>query len=482
MRQARVAAKVTRVRPARETRIRFPIRPVAILILLPAPSALGAQTATGRVVVEADHPVCRAWLHDWAGGGEDAGLLTYGSPSGSDYGESAAATLLPPERAALGLDADGDSGPQLAGVTSPGPFEGSFVYPGPSEADEPAIGLRARGQLTHGAWTLAADLSGRDGGVRTRVVAVAVDGTHVAARGGLLGLRAGPECGGGLVLGASDRAETWGLELRQRAPLRLPLVGPLRIGVQLGALREAGPDNRWPLFHSMRIEVRPGPDVVIGLNRAVIFGGSETDVDVGLRTVALMLVGLTDTPGKDSDFENQVASADVRWRTRVADRPLLLTAEYGADDSGYAFVNVPAVRTTAELSLGPSAGWIGLTGTWVASSRKTYPPWYRHGALAWGWTDRGRPLGNPLGGNGKALLVTYRAEPAGTAWEILAGPVERGAENLYAPDLEGLGFHASGGLLRSAERWELRATAALDVADSLALRGSLTVVRRVGIP
>lgn len=460
-------------------------RPTLTLLALTCPSLLSAQaTPEARGLLPVDHPACSAWSHEWASGGVDYGLSTYGTAASSMYGaagrEDGFVSLRTRGVAAVGLDWEESSGPVRAGATLPGSTAGTFFYPGPAESDDPPVAVRARGELSQGHLMLAADVSAHEDGVRTRVLALGVRAGGVLAYGGALGLRTGPGCRGGLVLGASDLAEAWGLELRQRTPRSVPWIGTLQVGTQLGVLREAGPGNRWPLFHSMRIELRPAHDWVVGLNRAVIFGGSETTVRVRPRTVVLMLIGLTEAPGKNSSFENQVASVDVRWRARARSRPVLVTAEYGTDDSGYAFLNVPGFRVTGELSLGAERGWAGLAGTWLTGSRDTYPPWSRHKWLAWGWTDRGRSLGNPLGGQVKALLGTFRKESDTAALELAVGVVDRGAENLFAPDLEGVGFHGSGSILWTLGGWEVSVAAAADVAGASALRWSSSVMRSFG--
>jgi hypothetical protein len=336
-----------------------------------------------------------------------------------------------------------------------------------------------RGELARGRLVAAADVAAAEGDFYVRVLALGVKAGPVAALAGALTLRSGPGCEGGLVLGAPRLAEAWGLELRQGEARLLPWVGSFQVAVQLGVLLEAGPGNRWPLFHAMRIELRPHEDWTVGLNRAVIFGGDGTGVPVTLRSMALMLIGITNDPEKSSDFENQVASLDVRWRGRLAGAPLLVTAEYGADDSGLAFLRVPGARLDAEVALSGRRGWVGLAGTWLAGRRAGHPPWYQHGALAWGWTDRGRPLGSPFGGQAKALLATYRGEWASLALESAAGVVDRGPDNLFAPDLEGAGAHASSAVLWMPGPWEVSLSASADLAGARVTRWSVSILRRL---
>jgi hypothetical protein len=371
----------------------------------------------------------------------------------------------------------------LAGVSAPTPTPDVYDYSGPGRAGadhDLRAAVRVRGQLPLGRAVLLADVDTEadHGGLRALGAGVAWE--PVLLYGGVLGARTGPSCSGGLVLGGAAAARVVGLEAIQRAPVSLPLVGAVRVGVQLGVIPEAGPGNRRPFFHSMRVELRPHDDWVVGLNRAAIFGGSATSVPVTLRTVALMLVGIPDVRGKDSDFENQVASLDVRVRMWMGSRPALVTLELGTEDSGLAFVRVPGLRLTGEVR-GASAGgaWTGLTLLWLAGSRRSYPPWYHHGALSWGWTERGQPLGSPLGGQALAALATWRAESAAGGLEVAAGVVWRGEENLFSPDLEGAGMRGSLAYTRSFGAWEISTSASADGADAFAGRWSWSLIRRL---
>ncbi|HZD05185.1 MAG TPA: capsule assembly Wzi family protein, partial [Longimicrobiales bacterium] len=187
-----------------------------------------------------------------------------------------------------------------------------------------------------------------------------------------------------------------------------------------------------------------GADWRVGVTRGLIFGGRATSVPVTFRTVGLMLLGLTDVPAKDSDFENQVASLDVSWRTAVSGTPLRLHLEYGVDDSGWAFVYVPAVTLGGEVLRPGEDGFhtLGARIVWIAPSTGSYPEWYRHGALAWGWTDRGVLLGHELGGEGWGLsLDAFRSSGSGE-YGVRLLVSRRGEENLLAPPGAGWGVES----------------------------------------
>ncbi len=430
---------------------------VRALIVGAAPMLVIAAGVAGQVVAESGvglDVVCLGVLRGWTEGGSgDAPLLTFGARplpavpvSGSESipARAAESALLRSRDAGaftVGISGRGGGGPGAAGAME-GSAQAGYSYPGPRLVPPRAPAVRWSVELLPGRWVLSADVAAGRGRPFVRSLSVGVGSGRLAAQAGALPLRTGPGCAHGLVLGGGA-GPLWGLDVRQRRGFRIPVLGGFTVGLQIGALPEAGPGNRRPLFHAMRVELRPSHDVVIGLNRAVIFGGSASEIPVTPRTVGLMLLGITDTRGKDSDFENQVASVDVRWRTRLSGRPVRIGAEYAADDAGFAFARVPGLRFDAEARVGPLPdSWSGLEVTWLAGPTATYPPWYRHGALAWGWTDRGVPLGDPLAGQGLSVAATWGIALPGTAIELGSGLVRRGDHNLLAPDLAGNGLLA----------------------------------------
>ncbi|MEQ8329166.1 MAG: capsule assembly Wzi family protein [Longimicrobiales bacterium] len=467
---------------------------LALAVAHPLAGQAPGRAGPSRILLDADHPACDLMLLAWAAGGEAPGLVTFGSPVADAGPGVPGAVGTDPSTRARGVLLDGlrerplgagagsvvGTGARRAGamrdIGSPGaPL---YEYPGPRGERTASGGVRVQGLLSRGALSASVDLDLSDDDHRFRGRA-AVSGASGRLVAGALELRSGPSCRRGLVLGGTGVAH--GLELVQGRPWSLPFVGALHLGVQAGVLDEAGPDNAHPWFHAMRLEFRPRPSVVVGLSRAVIFGGSASSVPLTPRTLGLLLVGATDTRAKDSDFENQVAAVDLRLRGAVAGRPSLLTLEYAADDSGLAFLRVPGVRATAALGLA-SGAWLGVDVHAVAGSRDGYPPWYRHGALAWGWTDRGRPLGSPAGGHGWGVLATWVGPLPSGVVSLEAGPVHRGADNLFAPDLTGTGVRAGGSFRVRAGPWEVAGEGRVDRVGGWAGTVSASVVYRFRTP
>jgi capsule assembly protein Wzi len=341
-----------------------------------------------------------------------------------------------------------------AGVVRAGLMQrsnGGYSYPGPErlpDADASTVSGAVEADVV-GPFALGVH-------ARTGTDTTAVDAAYVTLRtrrleawAGRRGFSVGTRGSDNLVLNEVNTFD--GVGLSARRGVSVPILGRLHPELLLARLPRNG-TLRHPWFHAARITVVPAPSFVFGLNRAAIFGGGE--IDVTAARVLLMLAGLPDTKAKDSDFENQVASIDVLWRTRVGNVPVGLYGELGADDSGWAFVYVPGVVAGIEIAEMPGLAelMLGVEVAHIAERTGTYPPWYQHGALAYGWTQGGRLLGHSLGGAGTQLAVQWRIDAPRTPL-IASGQVfvrERRPENLLAPLHQG---RSGGGRLELLVPW-----------------------------
>ncbi|HEX7049316.1 MAG TPA: capsule assembly Wzi family protein [Longimicrobiales bacterium] len=330
-----------------------------------------------------------------------------------------------------------------------------WVYPGPVAVADASSGVAAAAMdLAFGG--LAASVSGRWSAERLE----AGESYLSLATGpldlwlGRRGWSAGAAGRDAIVLAEGTLFDGGGLAIPEgfRLPGPLASLGPVRAAVMLARMERSGPYAH-PLFWAARLSISPHRSLSIGFNRASLFGG-EGNGRITPRTVLLMLLGFTDTEGKASAFENQVASVDLFWHTAAWGVPLALYGEWGFDDMGFAWTHVPGIVLGAELPLVPGVPALALGVERVHFDRSCCgnPPWYQHGPLAEGWTDRGRPLGHPLGGHGHATALRWRLDLPGTG--ILAGGRlfrrVRHEENLFAPARRGT---SHGGTLR----WRLPA-------------------------
>ncbi|MGH7500374.1 MAG: capsule assembly Wzi family protein [Longimicrobiales bacterium] len=261
----------------------------------------------------------------------------------------------------------------------------------------------------------------------------------------------GPAGRGGIVLGDETRLDGFGVELPAgfHLPGFLRALGPVRLSQTFARMHRSGPIEH-PWFLATRVLISPSPSLAIGLNRAALFGG-EGNQGVTLERAFWMLLGQTDIGSKDSDFENQVVSFDVRWHPGTS--AWTVFGEYAFDDAGGAFIRVPALTLGATLARVPGLPSLAASAeiTRFTPHCCGHPPWYRHGALAEGWTDRGVLLGHASGGEGTEAALGVRADlaDARVIADARAYIRDRGPENLLAPEFEGRSLGA-----------ELRTTAA----------------------
>lgn len=329
---------------------------------------------------------------------------------------------------------------QLRGGTHERSDEGGWIYTGPVPAPARAsASAAAEGEVTtRGGVGVRGDLRSGPDGLRTREAYGFLRTTSTAFWLGRRHLALGPSTGRGLVLSGQVAFDGGGFHLVEgvRLPGFLRHLGPVRGSTVLARLERSGQMQR-PWFWAARLSVAPRHDLVVGLNRAAIFGG-EGNEPVNLRNVGLMLLGFTSTRWKSSDFENQVASADVMWQTRVRSLPLLIHGEWGFSDVGGAWFRVPGIVVGLQV---PAVGRLPqlALGTEYASFSRSgggHPPWYRHGPLGEGWTDRGRILGHPLGGHGREWSASLQVDPLSlpASGTLRVFHRRRGEENLLVRD------------------------------------------------
>jgi hypothetical protein len=308
-----------------------------------------------------------------------------------------------------------------------------FFYPGPRVlADRATPVLLIDGGATVGqTFAAGADIAVNDEGASLRAAYALARWRVLQVWAGrrAYGLSSGP--GSSLVL--NEHTPFTGVGFALPAGVRLPLLRRVYFDGLVARLPHNGPVQH-PYFLASRLTIAPHRDLAIGLNRAAIFGG-EDELSITPWRVLLMLLGRPDYPDKDSDFENQVASVDLLWRTRIGPTPVALHGEWAADDAGFAFWHVPGLSAGVEVLQLPGVRnvAVGIEGVYFGRRVRTYPPWYRHAALADGWSERGRLLGHPLGGDGSegALLVRYVS--ATVTAQARGYARQRGVDNLFAP-------------------------------------------------
>lgn len=250
------------------------------------------------------------------------------------------------------------------------------------------------------------------------------------------------------------------VELQSTRPFRLPgffrRVGPVTLHTFAGPVNDPARHPTDPSLWGMRVAVQPHPRFTLGLNRGSMFGGSADPITAG--RVLRMLVGIV-----HSDFENQVFSADARWRLPT-DRVLPATAylEWGADDAAGAMDEQPARVMGIFLPALPGApqAGVGVEYAYFKATCCGHGPWYFNATLTGNWAVHGRPLGHPLGGQGSEYaayaqgdLFNARLHLDGRGFVRDRAAYSVGRHffkyNLYSPDRSG---RSTGGMLDAALR------------------------------
>jgi hypothetical protein len=204
---------------------------------------------------------------------------------------------------------------------------------------------------------------------------------------------------------------------------------------------------------------QPHPRATVSVLRASILGGDSVATPTTVGNIFRTFIG-----HNLLDFENEVVSAQFRWRAPTdAWMPITLYGEWGAEDAAGAWRDVPGRR--AGLFFPAVAGYLqlaaGVEYATFAESCCGNPPWYRHARHTGNWAEDEAPLGHSLGGHGNELLghanldlPVHRVRIEGRAFTR-----ERLSENLYVPGRDGSSW--GGGL---AVRWRPRPVAEIEVA------------------
>jgi hypothetical protein len=224
----------------------------------------------------------------------------------------------------------------------------------------------------------------------------------------------GPVAGGGIVFGGN--AAFARVQLETSRPIRLPgfLAAAGRTTFHTFATKLTEERHQGdPWFWGARVAAQPHRRLTIGVNRGAIFGGDHIETRVTLPNVARMLVGMLSV-----DFENQVVSADFRYRLPTESVvPLTAHLEWGAEDAAGAWWDVPGISAGLTIPALPGAPEVqlGVEYTTLAGFCCGNPPWYFHLMHPGNWVAGGAPLGHRLGGHGREFLLHGAADLAAAA-------------------------------------------------------------------
>lgn len=254
--------------------------------------------------------------------------------------------------------------------------------------------------------------------------------------------------GGGIVLSGDAAFTGGGIVLTE--PLRLPWIfrhiGAIRYESFLSRLDSNAAVPR-PWFFATHASISPHPRLLIGVTQAFMFGGEGVAPFTWSNFKEMFFSHGLQSAG--TEFENGLASGEVRFRPPLAVVPLTLYMEWGADDNHAAWTLFPgrvfgaridAMPGVPSLSLGlEHAGFSHPCTGCDGCHCEYYATWYRHYLFKDGWTVDRRPIGHPLGGDGSEWLAYGSWDDPGSPLRIEGSAFHRrrGDYNVYAPTRAG---------------------------------------------
>jgi hypothetical protein len=254
--------------------------------------------------------------------------------------------------------------------------------------------------------------------------------------------------GGGIVVNGTAAFTGGGIATTE--PFRLPwvlrYVGTIRYETFLSRL-DSNATIPHPWFFATHASISPHPRLLIGVTQAFMFGGEGVAPFTWNNFKEMFLTHGLQSAG--TEFENGMASGEVRFRPPVPLVPLTLYMEWGGDDNHAAWTlfpgrifgaRIPAVPGIPALSIGlEHAGFSRPCTGCDGCHCEYYATWYRHYLFKDGWTVDRQPIGHPLGGEGSEWLAYGTWDDPASRFRFDARVFRRyrGSYNIYSPDREG---------------------------------------------
>jgi hypothetical protein len=256
----------------------------------------------------------------------------------------------------------------------------------------------------------------------------------VALSVGQAPIRYGPNDLGAIVMSGAASLER--IELMTTSPVRLPgplhAVGDLALDLAVARFSESRHPYD-PLLWEFQLLWRPHPRLTLGAIRGVMFGGALWE-GIPASQVPVAMLGIKNYR------ENNGYSVSMKMRLPTESLlPLTAKLEWGSDDNPGAALQWPGVVAGLSSPMLPGLpAALGVEYAYFGRGPFGYHDpfgWYAHGQYVGGWATGQAPLGDPLGGNGRALRVVASADPFDARARVKAAAwvQDRFADNLYAP-------------------------------------------------
>ncbi|CAG0943283.1 hypothetical protein ANRL1_01278 [Anaerolineae bacterium] len=215
----------------------------------------------------------------------------------------------------------------------------------------------------------------------------------------------GPGYHGTLVL--TDNARPFDLiKLTNPKPAVLPWIfrylGPVKLTGFVTRLEESR-DFANPYLAGLRVDLKPHPNVNIGIARVAIFGGAGRHVDLNV-ILDVITAGNENVAGEPG---NQIGSFDLKVVLPFSFQKVVLYGELGGEDEAGSLPSRVAYIAGAYLpgflGIDRLEGRVEYGQTYIAK----YPGvWYRHHVYTNGYTYDGRIIGHHMGTDSRDLFMS----------------------------------------------------------------------------
>lgn len=221
----------------------------------------------------------------------------------------------------------------------------------------------------------------------------------------------GPGNHGALLL--SNNARPFDLlKVTNPKPVVLPwlfrYLGPLKLTAFATILKEER-DYDNPYLAGMRLDLKPHPNVTIGIARTAMFGGAgrHVDLDVIWDVITASNENMADEPG------NQLGAVDLKIVLPFEVQKVVIYGELGGEDEAGSLPSRAAYIAGAYLPGFFGFDSIDLRVEYGQTYNGRYPGvWYTHHLYTSGYTYGGRIIGHHMGTDAKELFASavYRSD------------------------------------------------------------------------
>lgn len=228
----------------------------------------------------------------------------------------------------------------------------------------------------------------------------------------------GPGFHGALLL--SDNARPFDLiKLTNPKPATLPWIfrhiGPVKLTAFVTMLEEDR-DFAYPCLTGLRLDLKPHPNVNIGIARVAMFGGAGRHVDAEVIW-DVITAGNENVAGGDG---NQLGSIDLKVVLPFKLQKVVIYGELGGEDEAGSLPSKVAYIAGAYFPAALGFERLDLRVEYGQTYIGKYPDlWYGHNIYTSGYTYNGRIIGHHMGTDARDLFISAAYESPYGKFEAL---------------------------------------------------------------